>query len=59
LNDFVGIVKFLHGKNEKKKSLARSCSNSKIWSLEMASNLFFLAHTLAIVAAASTLVAIV
>jgi hypothetical protein len=40
-------------------SLARSCSNSEIWSLEMASNLFFLAHMFAIVAAASTLVAIV
>jgi hypothetical protein len=46
-------------KMKKKLSLARSCSNSGIWSVEMASNLFFLAHMFAIVAVASTLVAIV
>jgi hypothetical protein len=53
------LSSFFMEKMKKQISLARSCSNSEIWSLEMASNLFFLAHMFAIVAAASTLVAIV
>jgi len=59
LNDLVGIVKFLHGQNEKKKNHLQGAAATARWSLEMASNLFFLAHMFAIVAAASTLVAIV